>query len=88
MRAGMRAHWQRRVESQESCRIGSISATYLIFVRRITGTGCDGCYFEFGNECRKVILLVQDHQAMCDASHCEQRKRPTVRDAGIAQCAF
>ena len=88
LRAGMRLHRHRQVESHESCRVDSIGATCFSFVSRITGIGCDGCYFAFGNGCRKVILLVQVHQAICDASYCDQRKRPTVIDGRIAQCSF
>jgi hypothetical protein len=88
LRAGIRAHRQRQVESHESCRVDSIGATCFIFVSRITGIGCYGCYFAFGNGRRKVILLVQVHQAICDASHCDQRKRPTTTDGITAQCSF
>jgi hypothetical protein len=88
LRASMSAHRQRQVEFQESCRVDSIGATCFIFVSRLTGIGCDGCYIAFGNGRRKVVLLVQVHQAICDAYHCDQRKRPTVTDGRIAQCSF
>jgi len=88
LRAGMRAHRQRQVECHESCRVDSTGATCFVFVSRITGIGCDGCYFAFGNGCRKVILLVQVQQAICDASLCGQRKRPTVINGRTAQCSF
>jgi len=73
MVARRRAHRQRQVESHESCRVDSIGATCFVFVSRITGIGCAGCYCAFGNGCTEVILLVQVHQAICDASQCEQR---------------
>jgi hypothetical protein len=76
------------VHIEESCPVDSIDATCFIFVSTITRIRCDGCYFAFENGCSKAILLVQVHQKICDASHCDQRKRPTVIDGRIAQSSF
>ena len=36
----------------------------------------------------KLILLVKNQQAVCDASDCERRNRAGMTDGRIAQCSF
>ena len=75
--AAVRTHQQSRVESHESCRVKSLDAACSIFVSQTLVIGRDG-YLEEEMDVEKLILLVQDHEAIFDASLCEHRNRDYV----------
>jgi hypothetical protein len=53
----------------------SLDATRSIFVSQTLVIGRDGCYLEEEMDAEKLILLVKDHEAIYDASHCEHGNR-------------
>ena len=59
-----------RVQSHESCRVKSLDPASSIFVSQALVIGRDGCYLEEQMYVEKLILLVEDHEAVFDASRC------------------
>jgi len=62
-----------RVQSHESCQVKSLDAACSIFVSKTLVIGRDGCCLEEEMDVEKLILLVEDHEAVFDASRCEHR---------------
>jgi len=60
-----------RVESSHT----SLDAACSIFVSQTLVIGRDGCYLEEEVDVEKLILLVNDHEAIDEASRCEHRNR-------------
>ena len=67
-----------RVESDESCLFMGLDTACSIFVSQTLVIVRNGCYFEEEMDVEKIILLVQDHEAIFDASRCEHRNRDYI----------
>lgn len=64
-----------RVECLEFCWVKSPGASCFIVCSRIPVIEHDGCYFTYGNWCRKVTSF-KYHQVILDASHCDKTEIP------------
>jgi hypothetical protein len=72
--AAVRTHQESRVQSSHT----SVDAARSIFVSQTLVLDVISCYREEEMDVEKLILLVQDHEAIFDALRCEHRNRDYI----------